>query len=436
MTYEELKNDANFMYCGISEVIDYIYHNLSNQTKYVSLLYMIGDEPVVRTWGFRENSKGKVMYTEVERKALHLEYAIRKNCYLTAMSGYKVMYEPKTVASGNWYGYTYYCFDGNDFDKWFHEKQMGICTHLLGIDKLFECEKWEYCAWSSEYDLFHYLLKYEKEPMVEYFGKAKIPISSTLINKAKKDRQFAKYLVANAKDVRAYGAQATIKAYKEGITIKKAKSDLTEKHDADVCTKDFNRIKESGVNRVKIYRYIRSIGNKGYSYRDYWNACVALGLDMNDTKNSMPRDFERMHDLRTQEYGALRAKLEQKEKRKMERDFKAAAALYLPTVISNEKYTIVLPQKTKELVREGNALHHCVGRMGYDKKMADGKCVIAFIRAIGDENTPFVTCEYTPKDKKISQCYADHDSKPLDEVIEFANAWAKQISKMKVGAGA
>ena len=59
--------------------------------------------------------------------------------------------------------------------------------------------------------------------------------------------------------------------------------------------------------------------------------------------------------------------------------------------------------------------------MGYDKKMARGESLIFFVRNKEEETTPFVTIEFSPKEKKIVQCYGTNNSTPDDNVLDFVN---------------
>ena len=59
--------------------------------------------------------------------------------------------------------------------------------------------------------------------------------------------------------------------------------------------------------------------------------------------------------------------------------------------------------------------------MGYDQKFAREESLIFFIRTKEQPDIPFVTIEYSPKQKRVLQCYGDHDTKPDDGVMEFVN---------------
>ena len=82
-----------------------------------------------------------------------------------------------------------------------------------------------------------------------------------------------------------------------------------------------------------------------------------------------------------------------------------------------EKFVCIIPHSPQDLINEGDALHHCVGRMGYDEKFAKEQSLIFFIRVVSEPDKPLVTVEYSLSQKKVLQCYADHDSKP-DNAIE------------------
>ena len=100
--------------------------------------------------------------------------------------------------------------------------------------------------------------------------------------------------------------------------------------------------------------------------------------------------------------------------------------LYLKKFINlqrnlKENYVCIIAKSPKDLINEGNILHHCVGRMGYDQKFARGETLIFFIRTKEQPEIPLVTLEYSPKTHKILQCYADHDTKPAEDILNYVN---------------
>ncbi|HIV00282.1 MAG TPA: PcfJ domain-containing protein [Candidatus Stercoripulliclostridium merdipullorum] len=172
----------------------------------------------------------------------------------------------------------------------------------------------------------------------------------------------------------------------------------------------------------KFVLYIRSQNTNPYSYRDYLRACNYLGLDMTENKNRFPHDFKRWHDIRIDEYNTAKALKDEQERKALYDRFAAVASKYLGLEYDKKSvYIAIIAQKPSDLIHEGELLHHCVGRMGYDQKFAREESLIFFIRTKEQPDVPFVTIEYSPAQKRILQCYGDHDSKPTEEVINFVH---------------
>lgn len=110
------------------------------------------------------------------------------------------------------------------------------------------------------------------------------------------------------------------------------------------------------------------------------------------------------------------------ERKALYEKFSAVASKYLGLEYDKKSvYIAIIAQKPSDLTREGELLHHCVGRMGYDQKFAREESLIFFIRMKDEPEKPLVTVEYSLKTKKVLQCYGDHDSKPAEEVINFVH---------------
>ena len=85
----------------------------------------------------------------------------------------------------------------------------------------------------------------------------------------------------------------------------------------------------------------------------------------------------------------------------------------------NSVYFVLIAKSPAELVQEGSALHHCVGKMGYDRKFVKEETLIFFIRSAEAPDVPLVTMEYSLKSNKILQIYANGNTRPADEVQTF-----------------
>ena len=188
----------------------------------------------------------------------------------------------------------------------------------------------------------------------------------------------------------------------------------------------------------KFLEYIRKQDTSIATYNDYYKACNELGLDMTEDKNVFPHDFKRWHDIRIDEYSTKKALLDEQKRAELYSRFGTVAEKYLPLQRElKDAFVVVIAKSPAELIREGDFLHHCVGRMNYDQKFAREETLIFFVRDIAKPDVPFVTLEYSLKTRKILQCYGIRDSKPDESVLDFinkkwlpyANRKLKQINK-------
>ncbi len=177
--------------------------------------------------------------------------------------------------------------------------------------------------------------------------------------------------------------------------------------------------------------YIAKQGTSFAEYRDYRQACIYLGLDMTDTKNRFPADFKYWHDVRIDEYHTAKAQNAEKERKELWDKFEEVSEKYMGLQYNRQSdYVAVIARTPDDLVREGEILHHCVGRMNYDQKFAREETLIFFIRTKSNPDEPFVTVEYSPSKKKVLQCYGDSDSNPPQEVRDFVYGnWLAYVNR-------
>ena len=118
-------------------------------------------------------------------------------------------------------------------------------------------------------------------------------------------------------------------------------------------------------------------------YLDYLNACNHLCLDMSLNKNAYPHEFKKWHDIRIDEYNSKRATIDAVERKEFYGEFAKIAHKYLSLEnYENSEFAVFIARSPAELIREGDFLHHCVGRMNYDQKFVREETLIFFIRSI------------------------------------------------------
>ena len=299
-------------------------------------------------------------------------------------------------------------------------------------------------------EILGYLRLYEKFPEAEYLVKSGLKyyaMSKTILKKMRKDKSFHKWLVAHKdKDMSAgrYYCNAILHAYKYNISLEEAHTlEYRKRHlVADYHRKDIVKLAiKKGVKGEyeRFFAYLDKHDISNYLYLDYIRACNFLNLDCHDDKIRYPKDFHRWHDIRIEERRVVEAEQERlrkekarKAKEKLINDFLIAAEKYLPLAdfAGDKNYAIFIARSPAELVKEGNALSHCVGHNGYDKKMANQETLIFFVRRVEELDKPFVTLEYSLKSKKVLQCYAYHNTKPEEKVLKFVHKkWLPYANK-------
>lgn len=281
-------------------------------------------------------------------------------------------------------------------------------------------------------DIFKYLRIYEQYPQAEYFvkiGLSHLATTKSLLQKAGKDKNFRKWLIRHAKFLRNdlgnypyFTTKDILNAYKKNIPLIAEKT-LERKTRLLKQNYSFRYTISAIITETEIPRFIDYIENndiKLSSYADYITACRYLNLDMTLPKNLYPHDFKRWHDIRIDEFNTAKALKDKEERKELYAKFAKVAEKYTSLQHNKEKnFIVVIAKSPQDLIREGRILHHCVGSMNYDQRFIKEESLIFFVRNANEPDTPFVTMEYSIKDKQILQCYGENDHRPSDSVMDF-----------------
>ena len=264
-----------------------------------------------------------------------------------------------------------------------------------------------------------------------------------ILRRIGKDKHFCKWLIAHKTELqnKHYYIDVVLRSYRMGMPLealqayREAKTMLV--HDSRL-----NGIREMfvGKEQDRFFAYISQQKTSLYTYADYIKACEYLGLDMTEERNRFPHDFQRWHDIRIDQYATQKADEDKEKRKELYAQFAAVAEKYLALQgKSNEEYAVFLARSPAELIREGEVLHHCVGRMNYDQRFIREESLIFFVRHVAEPHTPFVTMEYSLSQKKVLQCYGDTDTKPDDNVLNYVHkVWLpyanRQLKKLQAAA--
>lgn len=404
--------------------------NQNSQKRFYAYL-TTNDKELVKVTVAVKN-KGKNWYC----KQVAIHGVNSKDCFIkdieyTWIAGYSVGWyeqglqkQPKYYESEKWY-----CADDKYFDPF---------APIVNREYALKFEKYKYSL-ANEYtyqDYIKYLRIYELYPQAEYLMKLNLKYyatSKTILKLIEKDKQFRKWIIKNRLELylKSYYVSTIVTAYKQN-------KDLDKIQQLELFIKSFSKnehyreIKELfNGNIEQFFNYITSQQIGASLYIDYLNACKYLKLNMQENKNKIPHDFNRWHDIRIDEYTTAKQKADEEKRKAFNLKFLNIANKYLSLQHNlKDMYISIIPTSPEDLMYEGKKLHHCVGSMNYDQKFVREESLIFFIRNKNKPNKPFVTLEYSLKNHKILQCYADHNSKPDSKVMNFINkVWLPYANK-------
>ena len=208
-----------------------------------------------------------------------------------------------------------------------------------------------------------------------------------------------------------------MEAYKSGRPL----ADLQRYREVKKClqrTENYDTVKElfKDRNLEDLCKYLTAQKANASSYADYAKACVYLGLDMSLERNLLPHEFRRWHDIRIDEYRTAMTIASENKRKEFYARFEAITEKYAALQHNKRSaFVAIIARSPADLITEGNALHHCVGRMNYDQRIVREESLIFFIRTRECPDTPFVTVEYSPSLKAVLQLKARRHRSALCE---------------------
>ena len=391
---------------------------------------------IEEVYGAKWNKKGfniqKLFVIPADKKYCPLS----KNCYY--VTGFY---------NGGFHSYGYdgkdsrYCayMDGFDFSE--------IETERVSREELFDLDRilWldsslKYCAYKSGNGIYaiDYIGLYRKYPICEMLMKLGIKRmwSEKALDFITKNKDFQKWLFKNADKVSDMAFQTAKNAFKKNASgdpqdyLRSLKYRIQCGKDVRFTNGAIYKKALKYATQEKLSAYIKDNNITSESYGDYLTACNWLHLDFADTKVLFPKDFRTMHDDYTAQYAEYNRQQEEKKHAELTEKMKQQAEKFaFLSSFKDNSYCVIVAKSKFDLINEGEKLHHCVGRMDYDKRQAEGKSIICFIRKNDDIKTPFATAEIKIGNSlTVNQCYGDKD-RTVPEVQDFVSAWLKYSNK-------
>lgn len=330
---------------------------------------------------------------------------------------------------------------------WHYDKYFDPYAPLVNKEFIARFTEFKYSAYTlyKGVHILKYLRLYEQYPQLEYLmklGLQNYAFSVTILKRIGQDKAFCKWMIRNKNALNkpwgGYYSQTILEAYKTNQPLSEIQTFLYRKkcfereHNFALIRKIF-----PGRKLRNFFSYIDQQKIEPHLYLDYLIVCNHLGLDMSLSKNLFPHDFMRWHDIRTDQYATAKAEADIQVKKELCAKFALIAEKYLP--LQHDKrsaFICIIAKSPDDLIREGETLQHCVGRMNYDLRFIREESLIFFIRNRKQPDVPFVTVEYSLKTHTVLQCYGEYDHKPDEEVLHYvrkvwlpyANKQLKQIA--------
>ena len=394
---------------------------LPGRTRFYSYLTKNDGELVKVTVAVRTRYK-QWLYKQVTVHGLNSDICYVKDMVFHYIAGYSVgWFEQGAQTAPRWYESTEW-----DYSE---DKYFDPFAPIVNREYLDKFPKYKYSAVNlyKGVDILKYLRFYDKYPQIEYLMKAGLggyAFSKQILQEIGKNKRFAKWLMKNRAELSRndYNVDVIKTSFRTGRPLAELQN-IRKNQQALKKAVGISELRTFFKNDLeKFVTYLATQKTSVYSYNDYFRACNYLGLNMTEDKNRYPHDFKRWHDIRIDEYNTAKAMKNAEERKALYEKFAAVASKYVGLEYDKKSvYIAIIAQNPSDLIREGEFLHHCVGRMGYGQKFAREESLIFFIRTKEQPDVPFVTIEYSPKQKRVLQCYGDNDTKPDDGVIEFVN---------------
>lgn len=163
-------------------------------------------------------------------------------------------------------------------------------------------------------------------------------------------------------------------------------------------------------------RYVKYITENGKSqqnrYYDYLRMKAAAGYDMTDSIVLFPKDLAEAHARITLEINEKKNEERMIKKNKefpeIEQSYQKLCRKY---EYKKDGFYIRPARSAAEIIREGTALHHCVGASDtYMSRHAKGTSYILLLRKMSAPDVPYCTVEIDGN--RIKQWYQAYDNKP------------------------
>ena len=410
-------------------------HGRNSGLRFYAYLTTLQKELVKITVAVRNKGKKARLIKQVAIHGVYSDKCLVRDMEYSFMGNYRVGWYDEGIR------YPYNLRPFYNDGKWYAVdfKYYNPWTHVINPQFALSLPQFRYSAADIQNPpcIITYLRAYLRYPQLEYLVKAglgRFAGSTMILKKIGSDKTFRKWLMANREELihNHYYVDVVLRAYRTGKPL----ATLQSYREAKINLRNNNAlapIRElfKGAEREQFFDYISAQNTNANTYLDYLKACQYLSIDMSLPKNRFPHDFRYWHDMRIDQYATARAEADRRAKQELYGKFARIAEKYLP--LEHDKrsaFICIIARSPADLIREGEMLDHCVGRMNYDMRVIREQSLIFFIRSKDKPDVPFVTVEYSLQSHKVLQCYGEHDHRPGEDVLHYVNkVWLPYANK-------
>lgn len=159
-----------------------------------------------------------------------------------------------------------------------------------------------------------------------------------------------------------------------------------------------------------------------HDYVDHIRVVQELGLDIQNTMYSKPKDFYNLHNTLSVELSAMKDKAKYEKVKRALRSEKTYA-------FSFGDFSLIVPKNANEIVMEGKEQCHCVG--SYLDRVASKTSIIVFIRRTEEPGKAFYTMEINPKTMDVVQCRGRNNCAMTSDVRAFVELYKEKVLSKK-----
>lgn len=205
----------------------------------------------------------------------------------------------------------------------------------------------------------------------------------------------------------------------------------SQNYNYESCVKTYSPMKRKQLREELNYLVkVKNVSDSSLrSYRDYRRMRQYLAEENKKSWPLYPKDVTKIDKLHTDIidfYNKERDKIREAQQAEKQAEYtKNVYEKAKKFELNDNNYCVVACKNLIDLVKEGRALHHCVG--SYIDSVSSGKEYILFLRKKEEIDTPFYTIDVTPNGK-VRQIHGLCNCNITKNIKPFIELWAKKFN--------